>query len=396
MKLAGFRIPEEGRLPSIIQLYHRLLAKNILIFEKVLQGARVTRRGRLLPDPWSEQQQSLQLADALRTTRTNIGISEAKSEFMFAKRSFAEQSEQLAGIEKNILEAAAIEHPTGQLYSAFAGEASAGQLREQLVPAFQKHIKRLKNLLLLKEQEEKSIEDYNYNVVRVVEVRKDAECERPIGEGASSTIHAYCMLLVFTGSYDEGNLPPHQQVERAVAVKRAKQGHEGKRDKIAHEQHIVSKLKNITSPFLPKYFSAAPVAAGLTNCLLMEMLPGEELDHYAALREESLSVGSRLQLLLNVVQGLRHLHGCGVVHLDLKPINIIVGRGLVPKLIDFGDAHHRDVCSKSNPPTTQPSSPDSPSPGSPQRSANASSASRCAARTRWSSPRSRTSSRWAS
>ena len=60
-----------------------------------------------------------------------------------------------------------------------------------------------------------------------------------------------------------------------------------------------------------------------------------------------MSLHTKLQLLLNIAQGLRHLHGCGIVHLDVKPFNIVVTRGLIPKIIDFGDSYHKEVCSKS-------------------------------------------------
>ncbi len=41
-----------------------------------------------------------------------------------------------------------------------------------------------------------------------------------------------------------------------VAVKRQRHDYKSKRDKIAHEQYIVSKFKNNTSSFLPKYYGA--------------------------------------------------------------------------------------------------------------------------------------------
>jgi hypothetical protein len=60
-------------------------------------------------------------------------------------------------------------------------------VRAQLVPAFEKQIKRLKGLLLLKQVEEKTIEDYNYNVVKVIDVDEDAGV-RLLGEGATSRV----------------------------------------------------------------------------------------------------------------------------------------------------------------------------------------------------------------
>ena len=55
---------------------------------------------------------------------------------MFAKRSFVEQSQQLAIIEKNIVEAGTIEGVTLQLYTDLNVEALPAKIRVQLVPTF--------------------------------------------------------------------------------------------------------------------------------------------------------------------------------------------------------------------------------------------------------------------
>lgn len=60
-----------------------------------------------------------------------------------------------------------------------------------------------------------------------------------------------------------------------------------------------------------------------------------------------MSLWSKLYLMINVLHGLRHLLEYSIIHLDLKPINIMVCAGLITKIIDYGDAYHRDVCPKS-------------------------------------------------
>ncbi len=45
---------------------------------------------------------------------------------------------------------------------------------------------------------------------------------------------------------------------------------------------------------------------------------------------------------------MRLLIGCEIVHMDLKPANIMVCKGFVCKLLDFGEAYHHSlppVCS---------------------------------------------------
>lgn len=52
-----------------------------------------------------------------------------------------------------------------------------------------------------------------------------------------------------------------------------------------------------------------------------------------------------------MVHGLRYLNNYEIVHLDIKPINILVCKQLITKIIDYGEAYHKDICLPStNPP----------------------------------------------
>ena len=80
------------------------------------------------------------------------------------------------------------------------------------------------------------------------------------------------------------------------------------------------------------------------DALLMEYLQGDELDFFVMARSETISLWTKVCLLLNVVHGLRYLANYNIVHLDLKPINVLVCRQLITKIIDFGEAYHPKVC----------------------------------------------------
>jgi serine/threonine protein kinase len=60
------------------------------------------------------------------------------------------------------------------------------------------------------------------------------------------------------------------------------------------------------------------------------------------LKEEPKSADTKRHLCLNIAEGLRHVHGCDIIHGDLKPGNVLIVRSmdaLVPftaKLADFG------------------------------------------------------------
>lgn len=66
-------------------------------------------------------------------------------------------------------------------------------------------------------------------------------------------------------------------------------------------------------------------------------------------RSASISLRTKLYLLLNVLLGMRFLISREIVHLDLKPSNIVVCKALVPKILDFGSAYHRELCAKGTP-----------------------------------------------
>ena len=69
--------------------------------------------------------------------------------------------------------------------------------------------------------------------------------------------------------------------------------------------------------------------------LLMQLAPGgrtlrRELD------EESPSVARRFHLIRGVCAGMAALHRAGVLHLDIKPTNVLIGGDGAPLLADFG------------------------------------------------------------
>ena len=65
--------------------------------------------------------------------------------------------------------------------------------------------------------------------------------------------------------------------------------------------------------------------------LLLEFVPGETLDKVKLLNHAKL-----LRVLQKTAAGVAHMHDRGVLHADLKPNNIMLGRGTNAKVIDYG------------------------------------------------------------
>lgn len=83
---------------------------------------------------------------------------------------------------------------------------------------------------------------------------------------------------------------------------------------------------------------AALLDAGATEdgrpYFVMEYVEGERIDHYCDHRK--LSIHDRVELFRSVLSAVQYAHQNLVIHLDLKPSNILVNKDGKPKLVDFG------------------------------------------------------------
>ena len=102
-------------------------------------------------------------------------------------------------------------------------------------------------------------------------------------------------------------------------------------DRFSREQHILASLDH---PNITRMLDAGISEAGQPY-LVMEYVDGVHLDTYCD--DRSLGIPERLQLFLRVCEAVAYAHRNLVVHLDLKPSNILAteAEGII-KLLDFG------------------------------------------------------------
>jgi serine/threonine protein kinase len=60
-----------------------------------------------------------------------------------------------------------------------------------------------------------------------------------------------------------------------------------------------------------------------------------------------MSFHTKLTYLKYIAQGIKFMKDHEIIHLDIKPGNLLFSSGLV-KITDFGEAYHHLTCNKSN------------------------------------------------
>ena len=124
------------------------------------------------------------------------------------------------------------------------------------------------------------------------------------------------------------------RVQMQVAVKLIRQGMDSEdiRGRFLRERQILADLDH---PNIARFFDGGETEEGLPY-VVMEFIEGEPIDGYCD--RHGLDLAQRIDLFRKVCDGVSHAHRNLVVHLDLKPGNVLVTHEGVPKLLDFGIA----------------------------------------------------------
>ncbi|MEK6642279.1 MAG: serine/threonine-protein kinase [Planctomycetota bacterium] len=129
-----------------------------------------------------------------------------------------------------------------------------------------------------------------------------------------------------------------KQPQRRVALKVLRGDYASSDERIRlfnREVRVLARLRHagITSIFESGVSTEGPFYA-------MEFVEGLSLSDYA--KQHDLSLRQRLDLYLKLCAAISYAHQHGVIHRDLKPGNVLVEEGGVPKVLDFGLARITD------------------------------------------------------
>lgn len=127
-------------------------------------------------------------------------------------------------------------------------------------------------------------------------------------------------------------------LEKTVAVKEIFIPEEEKefeielRKRIAREYKFLSSVnhKNIIEAY--DFFEENGILF-----LILEFVRGDALDKVLAFRKDNLSLKEKVNVALQIVDGIKTINDAGIVHRDIKPGNIIIKEDTVcPKILDLG------------------------------------------------------------
>ena len=126
-------------------------------------------------------------------------------------------------------------------------------------------------------------------------------------------------------------------VRRQVALKIIKAGMDTAQV-VARFEAERQALAVMDHPAIARVFDAGATPQGRPY-FVMEYVRGEPITSYCT--RHKLSTRQRIDLFLQVCDGVQHAHQKGIIHRDLKPSNILItvqDDHPVPKIIDFGIA----------------------------------------------------------
>ena len=136
------------------------------------------------------------------------------------------------------------------------------------------------------------------------------------------------MAVVYLGERND------QSYRKQVAIKMVKPGIDTEQilHRFRNERQTLAALDHSN---IVKLLDGGSTEDGLPY-LVMEYVEGLPIDQYCDLHR--LSIDDRLRLFRQVCSAVQYAHENLVIHRDLKPGNILIAKGGVPRLLDFGIA----------------------------------------------------------
>jgi serine/threonine-protein kinase len=124
---------------------------------------------------------------------------------------------------------------------------------------------------------------------------------------------------------------------RPVAVKLLQEGYAGHPGTLARFRAEARHAGSLTHPAIAQVYDYGEAAPGGPPYLVLELVDGPSLA--GVLAGGPLDPAATVDVVAQVAAGLAAAHSAGLVHRDVKPANLLMGRDGRVKITDFGIAH---------------------------------------------------------
>jgi len=132
--------------------------------------------------------------------------------------------------------------------------------------------------------------------------------------------------------------------DRVVAVKKLSNSHMHEKEYHREVECLMQvKHKNVvrfigycadTQGSVQRYSGKLVMADIQQRLLCFEFIPKGSLDRY--INDAYREWGKCYEIIKGICEGVRYLHENNIIHLDLKPANILLDDNMIPKITDFG------------------------------------------------------------
>ena len=153
---------------------------------------------------------------------------------------------------------------------------------------------------------------------------KDYSIEKKIGEGAQGVVH----------------LAKDKRLGRKVAVKSLHSNlitNNTQKERFIQEAKTLSQLNHPSVVTLYDY-----IADNNGFHLIMEFVEGFPLDDLIKKVSGPIQELRAIEIIIQVLEGIKHIHNKNIIHRDIKPSNIVIDKNDDVKLLDFGIAKDND------------------------------------------------------
>lgn len=164
----------------------------------------------------------------------------------------------------------------------------------------------------------------------------EGDVDHPPLPAGGTLVPGYTILghLHQSNNYDVYDVYSEERACRCIAKtpRQDRLGRERTRQALMREGGL---LEGLTHPHVARLYEKIE---GPAPVLILETLTGETLAHLIDTGYRRLPIKEIAHLGLHLCSAVHYLHGRGILHLDLKPSNIVSERGIA-KILDLSIAH---------------------------------------------------------